>query len=575
MPSSQYSDDERPSNRHKRLRIGAPSKPGIYKVNHKWLLLTYPKVDDDFDAQELINHLHNLWKLKSKKKEFAEELQIRLKVGLEYHEDGARHYHVLVDFQKIFITHDVHIFDICGKHPHIQPVHVTPERAHVYIANPEMKPHSEVILDEFPSFDSFDLEPQSARPKEDPKLSKKDQRWGTIFKAKSFNEAMDMAREFAPGDLATSFYSVQACLNHMFRMPMNEHTDPLGLVTDLSQYPELDQWREQNLRLDYGKPHPHRPQSLVLYGATRLGKTLWARSLMGKHVYFSLLFNLDQYEDDVDYAIFDDLQGGMEYWPAYKGWLGGQMRFNVTDKYRHKVKIDWGRPCIYLANSDPQCDPKVDIEWLNGNCTFVEITSPIAWVDRELARVQADEIAQREAEEAVGGSSESASDTASVVGSIDGSVDAEVRSSPASSIELVEEDDEGGGLFVSEDEAGPSDHRRGTKCKACIFIEDECEASDDESETDPALELSDFAFIPVIPSIAFVHSSLSACPTLAVSCSNRDFPNRTTIPNAAFGDLARSSAPVGSLRSPMALLPVLRPPAVRIALQHSADQRGL
>lgn len=119
-----------------------------------------------------------------------------------------------------------------------------------------------------------------------------------------------------------------------------------------------------------------RVKSLILYGDTRLGKTLWARSL-GTHAYFGGLFSLDEPIDDVEYAVFDDLQGGLEFFHAYKFWLGAQAQFYATDKYRHKKLIHWGRPSIYISNSDPRLDKNADIPWLEGNCLFVYIPESI------------------------------------------------------------------------------------------------------------------------------------------------------------------------------------------------------
>lgn len=111
-----------------------------------------------------------------------------------------------------------------------------------------------------------------------------------------------------------------------------------------------------------------------------MGKTLYARSL-GTHIYFCSFFNLDEFSNDATYAVFDDLVGGLEHFGSYKAWLGCQGEFTATDKYRHKRRLSWGKPCIYLSNGDPRLDKGVDIEWLEGNCTFVEITSPIAYVE--------------------------------------------------------------------------------------------------------------------------------------------------------------------------------------------------
>lgn len=110
----------------------------------------------------------------------------------------------------------------------------------------------------------------------------------------------------------------------------------------------------------------------MLYGPTRTGKTLWARSL-GSHAYFGGLFCLDESLDDVGYAVFDDMQGGLKFFHAYKFWLGCQASFYATDKYKGKKLIKWGRPSIYISNQNPLLDEGVDHDWLIGNCDFIEI----------------------------------------------------------------------------------------------------------------------------------------------------------------------------------------------------------
>lgn len=83
-------------------------------------------------------------------------------------------------------------------------------------------------------------------------------------------------------------------------------------------------------------------------------------------------------ESDVEYAVFDDIAGGIRFFPNYKCWLGGQYQFNVKVLYRDPVCITWGRPAIWLSNSDPRDDVTDDERrWLDGNCKFVYITEPI------------------------------------------------------------------------------------------------------------------------------------------------------------------------------------------------------
>ena len=71
------------------------------------------------------------------------------------------------------------------------------------------------------------------------------------------------------------------------------------------------------------------------------------------------------------------MQGGLEYWHAYKFWLGCQQEFYATDKYKGKKLITWGRPSIYLANTNPLEDKGADVNWLEGNCDILYISRSI------------------------------------------------------------------------------------------------------------------------------------------------------------------------------------------------------
>ena len=107
-----------------------------------------------------------------------------------------------------------------------------------------------------------------------------------------------------------------------------------------------------------------------------MGKTLWARSL-GRHAYFGGLFSLGEPITGARYAVFDDIQGGLEFFHGYKFWLGAQKQFYATDKYKGKQLVHWGRPSIYVSNTDPRNDKGADIQWLEGNCIFLYIGEAI------------------------------------------------------------------------------------------------------------------------------------------------------------------------------------------------------
>ena len=98
-----------------------------------------------------------------------------------------------------------------------------------------------------------------------------------------------------------------------------------------------------------------RCRSLCLYGRTKTGKTDWARSL-GSHIYCIGLVSGSECMKaaDVEYAIFDDLRGGIKFFPAYKEWLGCQSHVTVKCLYKEPKLVKWGKPSIWLANTDPR-----------------------------------------------------------------------------------------------------------------------------------------------------------------------------------------------------------------------------
>lgn len=198
--------------------------------------------------------------------------------------------------------------------------------------------------------------------------------WHTILAAESRDEFFELCGELAPRYLACSFPSLCKYADWKYRPEPAAYMHPEGYTFDTTDYPELDQWVREDLE---GYQPGRRGRSLVLIGPSRMGKTMWARSLRQKHVYFRGLFCLDEFDEDVDYAVFDDIQGGLEFFHAYKFWLGHQQSFFATDKYRSKKLIHWGKPAIWCSNTDPRADKGADADWLDANCLFVFVNSAL------------------------------------------------------------------------------------------------------------------------------------------------------------------------------------------------------
>lgn len=134
----------------------------------------------------------------------------------------------------------------------------------------------------------------------------------------------------------------------------------------------MKEWYESNLINS-----PDRPQSLILVSPSRFGKTQWARCL-GHHWYMCRMFNLEDFDSNVDYGIFDDIPIDFLKF-NYKLWLGCQSDFVVSDKYKKKRTIVWGKPLIYLCNHD-QYDimkKELNFDWIECNSVIQVLTNKL------------------------------------------------------------------------------------------------------------------------------------------------------------------------------------------------------
>lgn len=90
-------------------------------------------------------------------------------------------------------------------------------------------------------------------------------------------------------------------------------------------------------------------------------------------MYFNGMFCLELWDDEAQYAIFDDWSDWSKFY-TYKQFLGAQKEFIVTDKYKHKRKVLWGKPCIVISNLQPDLPEQ---EWVEMNCISCYLIGPL------------------------------------------------------------------------------------------------------------------------------------------------------------------------------------------------------
>lgn len=66
----------------------------------------------------------------------------------------------------------------------------------------------------------------------------------------------------------------------------------------------------------------------------------------------------------------DDME--WQFVPDKKQFFGAQKEFTITDKYKGKKTVRWGKPLIFLCNYDPTVQDGWD-EWYDQRCLVVKV----------------------------------------------------------------------------------------------------------------------------------------------------------------------------------------------------------
>lgn len=298
--------------------------------------MTYAQAEDIPDKETLLWELRNLL-----------PTPIAWAIGQEEHVDGNTHYHVLLKYETRIDIRNERFWDVNGHHPNIQKCR-SPKQVLRY-----------VIKDGNTLVQGFEV-----------------QRDEDIFEV--------LMEEIINGTNATTvikntlqrtgtkglrlYNQVQGYVDRMMR-PSAKH-DPMRLYPD--DFPGVNDElgrKVMKFLMDVAQGPAERGdrKSLWLYGPSRMGKTILARSL-GTHWYMQSAWNVDAFDDDADYGVMDDIP-----WEAmqryYKGMFGCQLDITVTDKYKKKSVIQHGRPIIILTNELPVFSV-AEATWLDANVVF-------------------------------------------------------------------------------------------------------------------------------------------------------------------------------------------------------------
>nr|QTE03572.1 MAG: replication-associated protein [Tarsiger cyanurus CRESS-DNA-virus sp.] len=186
--------------------------------------------------------------------------------------------------------------------------------------------------------------------------------------AKDWREYIAILAEEDPQGVARSFNSIKTYAQHLF--PEEEFPPYVApnwcdkawvLPNDLRRWVEVESIKKD------------RPKCLVLVGASRLGKTQWARSL-GRHMYWRGMTNITHWDKDAKFLIFDDIE--WDFIPQKKSLLTCMGEATVTDKYRAKKTVVVDKVAIVLCNSFDLESVKESDYWAANVCV-VRVNQPL------------------------------------------------------------------------------------------------------------------------------------------------------------------------------------------------------
>lgn len=223
-----------------------------FRLRAKNVLLTYPQLSQDALSQFTDRAEAHY--------EFVCQVAgtpLCYRAGRELHEDGGVHIHVFLSWENPCRTSNERLFDYGGAHPNILPVPRTPGKSWDYAGK-----DGDVI---------YEL---GSRPGETRVASVgRDGLWADALSLPTKTEFLDHLRAVAPRDYVLYFEAIERFADRFYTNPPPDYISPRFELLDSERVDDaVDQLR-------IGRGDGSRAKSLILWGPTRTGKTVFARSL--------------------------------------------------------------------------------------------------------------------------------------------------------------------------------------------------------------------------------------------------------------------------------------------------------
>jgi hypothetical protein len=286
-------------------------------------------------------------------------------VSQECHENPNEHHlHILITFAKKKQFSQLNFLsDILGKHANYQSARY-PLKVKIYITKHDKHPaeYGKLTL-----FTNNTIKPIS-------KVKNRTECYQLALESITEQEALTCIRKHSTRDYVLWYDKLVSNLKQHYKNVNQSKYARTGYYVAPKVFTnpfyitiEMATWLEEQFILS------HRSKMLMLIGPSRIGKTAWARSLHPHHMYFRGTFNIDKWDDDARYIIFDDIP--WKDTKSYQKQLFTAMgEVEITDRYRPKRTIETYKPCIYLTNEYPIFETQESKEYWKINATIVILT---------------------------------------------------------------------------------------------------------------------------------------------------------------------------------------------------------